>query len=271
MSGRTSSSRRGYTLIEVLVVMSIISVLIGLTLAAVQRARASAQRTACMNNMKNQGLAVLNYESAHGALPPGGISGPFPAFSVPDGASHGLWAVLLGHLDQDAIAARYRLDLSFDHPDNQPAARAIINVLQCPAEPSGRVEQWEPASNYAGIADYGPLEVNPFLADIAMIDPVDNFEGPLPVNGRVRIPEITDGTSQTVLIAEAGSGGGTAWCSSTNLLSVRTLFAGSSTHRGGANVCLADGSVRFLRSSLSTRVLAALATRAGGEVIGEDY
>jgi prepilin-type N-terminal cleavage/methylation domain-containing protein/prepilin-type processing-associated H-X9-DG protein len=271
MSRRTSSTRQGYTLIELLVVMSIISVLIGLTLAGVQRARANAQRAACMNNMKNQGLAVMNFESAHGALPPGALQGPFPAFGVPDGASHGLWVVLLGYLDQDAVAARYRLDLSFDHPGNQPAARAIIKVLQCPAEPPGRVEQWEPASNYAGIADYGPLEVNPFLADIAMIDPVDNFEGPLPVNGRVRIPEITDGTSQTILLSEAGSGGGTAWCSSTNLLSVRTLFAGSSAHRGGANVCLADGSVRFLRSSLSTRVLAALATRAGGEVIGEDY
>jgi prepilin-type N-terminal cleavage/methylation domain-containing protein/prepilin-type processing-associated H-X9-DG protein len=271
MSGRTSSSRRAYTLIELLVVMAIISVLIGLTLAGVQRVRASAQRAACMNNMKNQGLAVLNYESAHGALPPGAIQGPFPAFNVPDGASHGLWPLLLGHLDQDAVAAHYRLDLSFDHPDNQPAARAIIKVLQCPANVSGRVEQWEPASNYGGVADYGPLEVNPFLADIAMIDPVNNFDGPLPVNGQVRIPEITDGTSQTILLAEAGSGGGTAWCSSTNLLSVRSLFAGSGAHRDGANACLADGSVRFLRSSLDTRILARLATRAGGEVIGEDF
>jgi prepilin-type N-terminal cleavage/methylation domain-containing protein len=136
--------RRGFSLIELLVVSAILAVLAGLTLAAVQRARESAQRTQCLNRLKNLALAVLNYESAHGHLPPGAVWGPFPRLGVPDGAGHGLWAFLLPQMEQTAVAQRYRFDLSFDDPANQPAATVRIAGLMCPNLDPGRVEAWEP-------------------------------------------------------------------------------------------------------------------------------
>src|SRR5262249_2351125 len=151
------------------------------------------------------------------------------------------------------------------HPDNQPAATAPIAVLVCPNGQPGRVEEWEPP-RYGGVADFAPLDVNPFLADIGIIDPVGCFEGAMPANRLVKIAEITDGTSNTLLLAEAGGRPGVAWSSPMLPVSVRQVFGGSNGfHRGGVPVCLADGSCRFLRDSTDLRVVGRLATRAGGE------
>ncbi len=263
--------RRAFTLIELLVAVAIIGVLVGLTLAAVQRVREAAKRAECQNRLRQQGLAVLNYESTFGRLPPGAVQGPFDPLGVPSGASHSLWALLLDQLDQNPVAARYRLDLPFDHPANQPAVNVRLAVLMCPNLPADRVAEW--GAGTGGVADYAPLDVNPFLADIGLIDGVAKFEGPLPVNGLVRMTDITDGTSNTILLGEASGRPGMAWASPELPLGLRQFFGGSNgPHRGGSNACFADGSVKFLRDGLDLRVLARLATRAGGEAVnGDDY
>ena len=67
---RLSRSSHGFTLIELLVVIAIIAVLIALLLPAVQSAREAARRAACINNLKQIGLAMLNFESSRQVLPP---------------------------------------------------------------------------------------------------------------------------------------------------------------------------------------------------------
>ena len=265
MTSRPPLPRRGVTLIEVLVVIGILAVLLGLTLAAVQRVREAARRAECQDRLRNQGLAVLNYEAAQGRLPPGAIQGPFAPPAVPDGAGHGFWPLLLPYLEQAPLAGRYRFDLPFDSPANQPAVTASLKILECPnATPANRTADW--GSGHGGVADYAPFDVNPFLADVGVIDAVGNFQGPLPVNGAVRMTDVTDGTSNTVLLAEASGRPGVAWGSPEVLLSLRQFFGGAGgLHRNGSHACMADGSVHFLNESIGLRALGRLATRAGGE------
>ena len=262
------SSRRAFSLIELLVVIAIIAVLIALTLAAVQRVRESAKRTECMNKLRQQGLAVLNYESAQGHLPPGAVWGPFPQFNIPDGAGHGMWVFVLPYLEQAPVANLYRLDRSYDAPENQPAATARLTVLMCPNADPTRVETW-PSGLYGGVADYAPIDVNPFLADIGAIDPVPNFESALPAGKLVKLTDVTDGASNTLLLAEAAGRGPVAWCSPLVPVGLKQVFGGTNAfHRNGTPVCLVDGSTRFAPDSTPLRTLGRLSTRAGGEVIG---
>jgi len=256
-------TRRAVSLVELLVAVAILSVLLGLVLAAVQRVRESARRAECQNRLRQQALAVFGYESVHGRLPPGAVQGPFEPLGVPEGASHGLWAVLLAHLGERPLADRYSFQVSHDHPANRPVTAARIRVVECGLAPGGAT----------GWTDFGPIDVNPFLADIGLIDPAAKFEGALPVNGRLKLSALKDGASHTLLLAEAGGRPAVGWASPANLLGLREFFPGpAGPHRGGTNAVMADGSVRFLRETMDLRTLARLATRAGGEPVrGDEY
>ncbi|HEY1375236.1 MAG TPA: DUF1559 domain-containing protein [Gemmataceae bacterium] len=125
---RGSTPRRpGFTLIELLVVIAIIAVLIGLLLPAVQKVRDAANRTRCENNLKQIGLAVHNYHSSKGELPPDRIANGWPS-----------WAVLmLPYIEQDAAYRKW--DLSYRFAE-QPAAAGsaddpcpiFVKIYYCP-------------------------------------------------------------------------------------------------------------------------------------------
>src|SRR5262245_46073781 len=203
--------RRGFTLIELLVAIAIIAVLIGLLLPAVQKVRETANRTACANNLKQLGLACHNYHADHGKFPPGAVG---PVGGVPPGAKHhGPGTYRLPYLEQDALFRQYNWNVSWFDLPNQTVVNTQLKIWQCPsAEPNrsqnGSVVTVTPPDVFlfkgtAACGDYaGMHRIDVELIRRGLVDPVSNNFGVFEVNRTTRLGEITDGTAQTILMAE---------------------------------------------------------------------
>jgi prepilin-type processing-associated H-X9-DG protein len=209
-------------LIELLVVIAIIAVLIGLLLPAVQKVREAASRMACANNLKNLGLALHNYHGDHAQFPPGAVGPLGPDFPQFAGLKHhGLGTYLLPYLEQQALASRYRWDVSWFDPPNQPVVNTQLKIWQCPSAQANRIRDGslptvapppgELFNGYAACGDYaGMLKLDTELARRGLIDPPSgprdlafgHYEGVFPVNETRRLADILDGTSHTILMAE---------------------------------------------------------------------
>ena len=304
--------RQAFTLIELLVVIAIIAVLIGLLLPAVQNAREAARRIQCVNNLKQIGLACHRHHDTYGVFPPGRVDAPF---TVPQGqiieGGHGFFPFLLPYLEQEALARLYRWDKGAQRPENQPVATTQLKVFQCPsAEPSRWVTAVEDPRNYSyggkgACGDYGGVkEIDTRLVDMGLVDRAADYRGVLTQNYLTRLADITDGSSQTILVTEdagrptlwrAGRpvpgtyAVSAAWVGGTMTFGQGSSYDGAtkpgpcainctndrevySFHPAGANAVFADGSVHFLKAGMDIRIFARLVTRAGGEVVsGGDF
>jgi prepilin-type N-terminal cleavage/methylation domain-containing protein len=230
---RRVSNSHGFTLVELLVVIAIIGVLVALLLPAVQAAREAARRIQCSNNLKQVGLASLNYESANGSLPPGSTGWGNDKNKNLVGAS---WAIeILSFMEQQNVynlfdfsnQKSYRSTaVNASGVSNVEAGRSWIEAFICPSDafadelviPLGENEQEFAPSTYkavAGVIDqnFQPAEprvwwdrLNPGANGLRQT--YNRFRGPLPATGDpieskpVRIAQITDGTSNTVLVGE---------------------------------------------------------------------
>src|SRR5436190_8229772 len=125
--------RPGFTLVELLVVIAIIGILVSLLLPAVQSARESGRRTQCINNLKQLGLAVQNYEGSHKILPPSGIVGPGPLFAPRTGPQFSWLIFILPQMEQGALYQN--INFNFDIFSQTGASFDVrINSYSCPSD-----------------------------------------------------------------------------------------------------------------------------------------
>jgi prepilin-type N-terminal cleavage/methylation domain-containing protein len=207
------SRRSGFTLVELLVVIAIIGVLVGLLLPAVQAAREAARRTQSQNNLKQIGLALLNYESALRRLPSGYVSRmrdpqAFPGtLDAPPGWAWG--ALILPYLEQGSLANQIDWRLACWQGPNAELVRARIPVFLHPGAPNhdGDTVVRDEAGNVLAL-----MGRSHYLANVGLDEPWGHepppldwrgiATGPFYRNSGVRLADITDGLSSTVFVGE---------------------------------------------------------------------
>jgi prepilin-type N-terminal cleavage/methylation domain-containing protein len=287
-------SRRGFTLVELLVVISIIAVLIGLLLPAVQNVREAANRIKCANNLHQIGLAMHNYEAANQTLPPSRIHGEGPSWA---------WLILPG-LEQDNLYQQWDFAR---HQLNQIAAitlQAAVPQYFCPSRrsPSGApcdafnqpstcvatdgvrgapgdyaacigsvgIDEPTPLPGGATVYPDGAFQREPGLPFAALIDGLSNTllvgEKHIPAGHLRKFPwdcSIFDG-HQWVCHTRAG---GPDFPIATDRRA--DVWAFGSQHPGICQFLFADGSVHRLKNGINAVTLGLLANRQDGQVIGE--
>jgi prepilin-type N-terminal cleavage/methylation domain-containing protein/prepilin-type processing-associated H-X9-DG protein len=323
--------RSAFTLIELLVVIAIIAVLIALLLPAVQSAREAARRAQCVNNLKQIGLALHNYNSSLGCFPMSmGLDAP--GFGYPEPVSYSGLSMLLPYMEQSVVFNTLNYSILRGDPGNNTAMATSVSSFLCPSDP----QQGNLPPGQAG-ENYHPNSGNTIDYVWGVSDPWGFNTSLPPFNGvfypvsYTRIAEITDGTSNTAAFSEMGLGDqsnaiatektdqfwtqtwpttpaqaiaqcqsfpasnlsyqglstdGVPWIEGStsamynhvnvpNMRSCifppgRIMNTANSYHPGGVNFGLCDGSVRFVKNSVSLPTWNALGSRNGGEVISSD-
>jgi prepilin-type N-terminal cleavage/methylation domain-containing protein len=282
--------RCGFTLLELLVVISIVALLLGLLIPAIHKTRQAAIRTACTNNLRQLGLASLNYHADNGCLPPG--IAPFP--DLPAGAQVTYFAHLLPYVEQDALYRLAKADVR--------ALGTPVVAYRCPADGTAQAGTltvpWLPWP-YA----FGTYAVN--VQVVCLVDAMGEVINPR--FGAVLPRDVPDGTSTTVLFAEKlaqcsnpdtkdNDGGCLPMYAETDRNAARPFYPAVGLHWGSQAfgrsltfmvrtnpsrcdgtvastpheampVCMADGSVRHFSPDVSGRNWWDYLTPGGGEVV----
>lgn len=270
----SSRTERGFTLIQLVVVIVVIGILLGLAVPAIQAVRESARRQTCQHRMMQIGLALTEYHTAMLSYPHGTVNPNGPIRNVPEGFHQNWVSGLLLRLDLPTVAAAVDSDASVYAPENEPVRRVQLAVLQCPSASSFRSTGSSYAvSNYAGC--HHPLET-PIAEDNG---------GIFVLNQQISQDDVHDGLQYTLMVGEKlAPQDDLGWLSGTRATLRNTghaidstpgqtsgggsahedpLYVGgfASAHPGGANFLLADGRVRFFDASTDLRTLAQLAHR----------
>ncbi|XZE56064.1 DUF1559 domain-containing protein [Planctomycetaceae bacterium SH139] len=261
MPARQTDGRRcGFTIVELISVISIIVVLAGLLLPAVQQTREAARRTTCTNRLKQQGLALLAFDSTFKTFPAGAEADTLHAWS----------SRILPYLEQSNLYQQLNFRVPWDAGGNADWSRRRLEMFSCPTS-------WK---DYPGSTDYSGIsgsthKATTNLASNGIFFPVGRSARP------VSIAEITDGTSNTIAIAEAvavGENNHGFWACGFNCIGhddgpINNRSGGqneiASLHPGGANAAFADGSVRFLSETLPLDIVGALCTRNNQEIVSD--
>ncbi|RIK75934.1 MAG: hypothetical protein DCC67_14575 [Planctomycetota bacterium] len=298
--GSTMRKHTGFTLVELLVVIAIIGVLVALLLPAVQSAREAARRSQCLNNMKQQGLAVHMYHDAMGMFPDGGGESSIITWA---------WgALVLPHAESANAQKLINFDHGFNSMANRDAIKTLLPFYQCPTAPPNVVVTATvniPGPDDAAETNYLAVGTHRRVPEQGPVygQGIDFFGSGVIFNGsKTKMKDVEDGTSNTLLLCEVDvmeddplkkdpsfsaycpQGAcnlgkiWAAWGTATTYFGINSHIGpgkpsafedGSidSWHSGGANFTFADGHVAFISEGVDQLVLTALTTRAGAEVV----
>ena len=305
---RRAHQRRGFTLVELLIVIAIIGILIGLVLPAVQAARESARRIQCSNSLKQVGLALQSYHDSSRAFPPGYIS-ELDSAGNEIGPGWGWASMVLPQLEESPLFEQ----ISFSSPIEDDVNRFVrvqsVPTLRCPSDsaPDMWMTRRRDLSSGDLRGDICEVASANYVGVFGTTEPGVGGDGIFSRNVSVRFGDIRDGTSTTlmagersfrlgeatwtgavvgaVIVADGSDGVGTGppEPAASLVLGHRGDGKGRGVPRahvnqfhsvhsgGGAHFVFCDGHVAFLSSSIDYHVYQALTTRADGEAIGGDF
>lgn len=297
---------KGFTLIELLVVIAIIAILVALLLPAVQQAREAARRSQCKNNLKQIGLALHNYHDVYNKFPVGTY-----------GCCWGTWMIsTFPYMEQSAVFDLYEHnrkfgvpvdDARYGHDLNKPVTTRRFSMFSCPSDSehnygTAALSKHNYLANFGNTGFRQEATLNGVTFEGAPFSPGSDTSAP--VKG---FRDITDGLSNTMLVAEGLQGVGNdlrglVWYSydaafttykgpnsntpdamnagcvdnpeknlpcTTATTSNPDNISARSRHPGGVQVTLGDGSARFISENIDLDTWRALSTTQGSEVIGE--
>ncbi len=300
------SRRSGFTLIELLVVIAIIGVLVALLLPAVQQAREAARRAQCKNNLKQIGLALHNYHDSFNTFPSGWVGVTSGVQSIYGSNGWGWASRILPQMDQSPLYNTLNFNLSVADPTHLTQRTTKLPIFRCPSDIG--LDQWTitdesgtalsalATANYVGV--FGVSDIDECVDGTAANWPYPTAypqcggEGTFFHNSKIRLSDMTDGTSNTFVVGEHKSvpSFNPPWYSTWagvipdgDDAIVRILGTTdhtpnhpsnhiddfSSHHVGGAHFVFGDGSVKFIMTNVDLNHYQSMATRSKGDITGE--
>jgi prepilin-type N-terminal cleavage/methylation domain-containing protein/prepilin-type processing-associated H-X9-DG protein len=260
---------QGLTLVELLVVIAVVGILMGLLMPAVQAAREAARRTSCFNNMRQIGIALHNYHDSLRSFPIGSLEMRWlrnrdGSLMYPNGVQIAWSALLLPYVEQSPVHTRLDFGRGFDSPENAEAAAQVVPIYVCPSVPRTKMHV-----DGRAVIDYGGIYGERITSRN------DPPKGTILYRRVVRMADVLDGTSNTLIVSEDSGFKDAQWINGLNVfdqafpINRAPPFENDirSEHPGGANGLFCDGSVRFLTETMELKPLAAICTRDLGEIV----